>query len=189
MLRLRIVALALAGVAASGAAPACGLEDPASIASRRGALALAYPQSLHVGTAVWQAQVAGSLPRDPFAQRDDLSADTRAALRRVRANAYLRQFATQLAAHGATTAPSLSVVLLGPVMWNRFEPKDGQVAVQLHAEGPQPGDVVVVTELPVVEAIALGSLGFAEALHTGVLRLYGAPAGVARARAWLAARG
>jgi hypothetical protein len=49
--------------------------------------------------------------------------------------------------------------------------------------------VVVVTELPVVEAIATGSLGFAAALEAGVLRLYGEPQVVARARAWLAARG
>ena len=48
---------------APGAAPACGLEDPSSIAVQRGMLQLAYPLALYVGTAVWQAQVAGALPR------------------------------------------------------------------------------------------------------------------------------
>jgi hypothetical protein len=169
---------------------ACGLEDPSSVASLRGVLALAYPQSPQVGTAVWQAQLAGKLPRDPVAQQGELSADARAVMRRVRANSLLRQLAVQLSAPGAaSSAPSLAVVLLGPVMWNRFAPQDGKVTPLLHVEGPEPGDVVVVTELPVVEAIAVGSLGFAAALEAGVLRLYGEPQVVARARAWLAARG
>lgn len=181
-----VLGLALAG---SGAL-ACGLEDPSSVASLRGALALAYPQSPQVGTAVWQAQLAGKLPRDPVGQQGELSADARAVMRRVRANAFLRQLAAQLAAPGvASTAPNLAVVLLGPVMWNRFAAHDGKLTPLLHVAGPEPGDVVVVTELPVVEAIATGSLGFAAALEAGVLRLYGEPQVVARARAWLAARG
>jgi hypothetical protein len=189
---LRGLAAALAlGLALAGTdLLACGLEDPSSVASLRGALALAYPQSPQVGTAVWQAQLAGKLPRDPVAQQGELSADARAVIRRVRANTFLRQLAVQLSAPGAaSSAPSLAVVLLGPVMWNRFAPQDGKVMPLLHVEGPEPGDVVVVTELPVVEAIATGSLGFAAALEAGVLRLYGEPQVVARARAWLAARG
>lgn len=184
------LALGLAMALAVSDSLACGLEDPSSVASLRGALALAYPQSPQVGTAVWQAQLAGKLPRDPIGQQGELSADARAVMRRVRANAFLRQLAAQLAApEAASTAPSLAVVLLGPVMWNRFAPQDGKVMPLLHVEGPEPGDVVVVTELPVVEAIATGSLGFAAALEAGVLRLYGEPQVVARARAWLAARG
>jgi hypothetical protein len=188
---LRGLAAALAlGLALAGTdLLACGLEDPSSVASLRGVLALAYPQSPQVGTAVWQAQLAGKLPRDPVAQQGELSADARAVMRRVRANSLLRQLAVQLSAPGAaSSAPSLAVVLLGPVMWNRFAPQDGKVMPLLHVEGPEPGDVVVVTELPVVEAIATGSLGFAAA-EAGVLRLYGEPQVVARARAWLAARG
>jgi hypothetical protein len=176
----------VAGTGALG----CGLEDPTSVATLRGALALAYPQSPQVGTAVWQAQLAGTLPRDPTAQQGELSADARAVMRRVRAHTYLRQLAVRLSTPGmAAGAPPLAVVLLGPVMWNRFAPQDGKVMPLLHVEGPEPGDVVVVTELPVVEAIATGSLGFAAALEAGVLRLYGEPQVVARARAWLAARG
>ena len=188
-LRQPVAALVLAWAAAATSVLACGLEDPSSIAARRGALALAYPQSLHVGTAVWQAQLAGTLPRDPVSQREDLAPEARAVMRRIRAQAVLRQFAAQLAAPGSGPAPSLSVVLLGPVMWNRFAMQDGQPGAQLHVEGPEPGDVVVVTELAVVEAITSGRLGFAAALEGGVVRLYGEPARLARARAWLAARG
>ena len=41
---------------------ACGYEDPQSIAI--GALNLAFPDSLHLRTAIWQAQVDGVLPRE-----------------------------------------------------------------------------------------------------------------------------
>lgn len=183
-------ALCAALVVASGGALACGLEDPSSIAVRRGVLNFAYPESLHVGTAVWQAQLAGKLPRDPLAQRGDLTPEARAAMRQIRANTLLRQFAAQLAAPGTAAArPNLAVVLLGPVMWNRFEASDGKVNPLLHVEGPEPGDVVVVTDLAAVEAIAAGGLSFAAALDLGVMRLYGPPAGVALARGWLTARG
>ena len=53
--RRAIAALALACAATGSAALACGLEDPTSAATQRGVLALAYPQSPQVGTAVWQA--------------------------------------------------------------------------------------------------------------------------------------
>lgn len=188
-LRGPCAALALGLALAGRGALACGLEDPSSVAALRGALALAYPQSPQVGTAVWQAQLAGRLPGDPVAQQGELSADARAVMRRVRANSLLRQLAVQLSAPGAAAAPpNLAVVLLGPVMWNRFAAHDGRLTPLLHVAGPEPGDVVVVTELPVVEAIAAGSLGFAAAIDSGVLRLYGEPGVVARARAWLTAR-
>lgn len=185
-----IAALALACAATGSAALACGLEDPTSAATQRAVLALAYPQSPQVGTAVWQAQLAGTLPRDPIAQRADLAPEARAMMRHLRANTLLRRFAGRLAAPETAAADqNLAVVLLGPAMWNRFETKDGRINPLLHVDGPEPGDVVVVTELAVVEAIAVGSLGIAAALEIGVLRLYGAPASVARARAWLTARG
>jgi hypothetical protein len=186
---LRGAACAAAIATGAGSALACGLEDPSSIAARRGALNLAYPESLHVGTAVWQAQLAGRLPRDPVAQRDDLSPEARGAMRLIRANALLRQFAAQLPVPGTSTAqPNLALVLLGPVMWNRIEAERGAVKFLPHVAGPERGDVVVVTDLAVVEAVALGSLTFGDALALGVMRLYGPAADVALARGWLTDR-
>ena len=75
---------------------ACGLEDPSSISMRRGMLNMAYPESLHVGTAVWQAQLAGRLPRDPLASRGELTPEARATLRLVKANALLGQLAMRM---------------------------------------------------------------------------------------------
>ena len=184
--RFAALALGLAVAAMAGGASACGLEDPNSIATRRGALNMAYPESLHVGTAVWQAQLAGRLARDPLAQRGDLSPDARATLRLIKANASLGQLALRMSQPSTGTArPNLAVVLLGPVLWSRFEAGSGSIRPSVHVQGPEGGDVVVVTDIAVVEAIAGGSLGFAEAIDLGVVRLYGSARDVAAARSWL----
>jgi len=170
--------------ATTGSANACGLEDPSSIAVRRGALSLAYPQALHVSTAAWQAQLDGRLPPDPLALRGDLSPEARGALRQLRASALLRQFALKLEAAAAATArPKLAVVLVGPVLWSRFEMDGATVRSTLHVAGPQPGDAVVVTEIAVIEAVSAGTLSLSEALAQGLVRLYGAEA--VAARRWL----
>ena len=49
-------ALAAAICAPTEVASACGLEEPSAIVVRRGSLNLAYPESLHVGTALWPAE-------------------------------------------------------------------------------------------------------------------------------------
>jgi hypothetical protein len=181
---LLVPGVALAALA--GAAFACGLEDPSSIATRRGVLNMAYPESLHVGTAVWQAQLAGRLPRDPLAPRGDLTPEARAALRLIKANASLGQLALRMSgASNAVARPNLAMVLLGPVLWTRFDTGGGAARPSVHVTGPEAGDVVVVTEVAVVEAVTRGELGFGEALDLGVARLYGAPADVAAARRWL----
>lgn len=187
--RSAVLALGLALAAVAGAAYACGLEDPSSIATRRGALNIAYPESLHVGTAVWQAQAAGTLPRDELLQRDDLAPEARATLRLFKANALMRQLAARLDDEQARRVnPRLAVVLIGPVLWTRFTAQDGKVVASFHAPGPEAGDAVVVTEAAVVEAIVRGDLTFAAALEQRVARLYGADATVAAARAWLVAQ-
>jgi hypothetical protein len=181
-----VAALAALAVV-SRPASACGLEDPNSIASLRGALQFAYPKALHVGTAVWQAQLAGELPPDAIARRDDLSPEARARLRLVKANAMLGRFAARLAAGTAGNHPPLAVVLVGPVLWTRIEGGDGPVRAEIHVSDPATGDVVAVTEVAVVEAFADGSLDVATAIDRGLLRLYGDPAAVRSAHAWLAA--
>jgi hypothetical protein len=186
--RIRALALGLVLGMSAGAAPACGLEDPSSIAFLRGTLQLAYPEALHVGTAVWQAQLDGTLPRDALAQRADLSPEARATLRLVKANAMLRRLAARLNLESGLSAHrSLAIVLLGPVLWSRFETADGALKASVHVKGPEQGDVVVVTDTAVIEAIADGDLNFAEALERRVARLYGSPEAVAVARQWLVA--
>lgn len=171
----------------AGATCACGLEDPGSIAALRGALQLAYPNALHVGTAVWQAQLADELPRDALAQRGDLSPEARSTLRMVRASAMLQRLAARLSAGDSARHPALALVLVGPVLWTRFEAGEGRLRVQVHASGPELGDVVAVTDLAVIEAIADGALDVPAAIRRGLLRLYGPESEVASTNAWLAA--
>ena len=50
------------------------------------------------------------------------------------------------------------------------------VTLAVHVEGPAEGDVVVVTEPPVIKALADGTLTVQKALELGVIRFYGKPA-------------
>jgi hypothetical protein len=174
--------------AASTGGWACGFEDPNSVGFRRGALNMAFPQALHVGTAMWQAQMAGALPRDELARRDDLTEDARRTLSLLRINGDFRKLAARLGgAPGAMARPNLAIVLLGSVLWTRIETQDGVVLAKVHVDGPSPGEVVIVTDAPALKAIAGGDVGFAQAVDLGVVRLYGPPVEVAAARIWLAA--
>jgi hypothetical protein len=184
----RSIAGGAALFAVATTAAACGLEDPSSISARRGILNIAFPESLHVGTAVWQAQLAGALPRDALAQQGDLAPEARTTLRLLKANALLHQLAAKLAeGPGSPARPKLAIVLLGPVLWSRFETDEGRVRATVHVAGPESGDVVVVTDAPVVEAMTRGELDFAGALRNRVVRLYGEAPAVAEARRWLTA--
>lgn len=184
-----VVLLGAVGAAAGGPAAACGLEDPDSLTARRGALALAFPGALHVGTAIWKAQLAGQLPRDAIALRDDLAPEARAQLRRLKAGGTLERVAARLALAGRAPPAGFAIVLAGPVLWSRVEQRGPLLRVDVHVDGPSPGDVVAVTDLAAVEAIADGTQDVATALARGHVRLYGAPAPVASMRAWLASAG
>jgi hypothetical protein len=169
--RLAVGALALA---AAGAAWPCGFEDPNSVASQRGMMNLAFPQSAYVRTAIWQAQMAGDLPHDTLAERDELTPQARGALQRMRASVLLQRLASRLTALAdAAEAPSLAIVLMGQILWSRLETHDGKVQAQVHVAGPEPGDLVLVTDTPGLEAIAAGGMDFARAAELGVARLYG----------------
>lgn len=169
-----LVAGASLWVAARGIA--CGFHGDAAV----GALNAAYPDALWVRTAVWQAQLDGVLPRaaaatpaDPFAARVALARRYRAASDHLAA---LREdLASDGAGHGP---PAFTVLLIGPMLWSRLDPKDGDYRLQVHADGAAPGDVVVITDEPVLEALADGRLRFSRALDLGLVRLYGKPSGM-----------
>ena len=105
----RVTGSAANAIAATSSS-ACGLEDPTSIGLRRGVLNLAFPEALHVGTAVWQAQLAGTLTRDDLLQRDDLAPEARSTLRLFKANAQLRNENSPICAKLTAT---VSAVLSG----------------------------------------------------------------------------
>ncbi|MFN9772600.1 MAG: hypothetical protein ACK54X_08235 [Burkholderiales bacterium] len=167
--------LCTVGLAAVGAAPvarACGFHDPASV--NLGMLNLAYPDALHVRTAIWMAQRDAIVPRDGRASPSDPSSvEFRLeAMRRYRdAVAGLDALRERMTPMDGT--PRFAVVLIGSMLWTRFEPSGGRVAMTPHATGPLPDDVVVVTDAPVVLALLDGTLTPAEAQARGLVRLYG----------------
>jgi hypothetical protein len=174
-----LAALAAAAACASPAAPACDFHEPSAMA--RGMMNWAYPDSLHVSTAVWRAQSAGALEGDAVAQGPHMLAYARTAFELRRLSKLLDD------ARGSGARASLAVVLLGPMLWSRFESVGGSVILEVHAEGPAPGDAVVVTEAPVVAALVTGRLGARDAIEIGVVRLYGSDAAVKSAHDWLSA--
>jgi hypothetical protein len=184
----RRVAVACLSLAAAGAVRPCGFEDPNSVAGQRGVMNLAFPNSAWISTAVWQAQKAGKLPPDALAQRDDLTAQARASLQLMRATWLIKSLAKRLdVAPGAADRPAIAVVLMGPMLWSRVEPRDGAIAARAHVHvgGPEPGDVVLVTETPAIEAIVSAGMRFERAQELGLVRLYGSAAQVGAVQAWL----
>ena len=183
--RLAIACLALA---AAGEARPCGFEDPSSVAGQRGIMNLAFPNSAWVSTAVWQAQKAGDLPPDVLARRDDLTPQARASAQIIRVTWLLKSLAKRLdGAPGAAVRPAIAVVLMGPMLWSRVEPRDGAIAAraQVHVSGPERGDVVLVTDTAAVEAIVGAGMRFERAQELGLVRLYGSAAQVSAVQAWL----
>jgi len=182
------VAIACLAMAAAGAARPCGFEDPNSVGAQRGIMNLAFPQSAWVSTAVWQAQRAGNLPPDALARRTDLTPQARGTLQVMRATWLLKGLAKQLdVPPGAMDRPAIAIVLMGPMLWSRIEPRDGAVAARahVHVSGPERGDVVLVTDTPAIEAIVGAGMRFARAQELGLVRLSGSAAQVSAVQAWL----
>lgn len=144
---------------------ACGYHDPRTIAF--GALNLSFPKALYVRTAVWMAENAGLLPpRDPQAALNMFGFHS--------ASADLRKLATRMSAGEMEREPvSIAVVLIDSMLWTRFVATAEGYVAEVHVEGPQAGDVVVVTDAKVIRAFVNRSMGAVAAETHGLIRLYG----------------
>jgi hypothetical protein len=184
----RCLAVACLTLAAAGAAQPCGFEDPDSVAGQRSVMNLAFPDSAWVSTAIWQAQKAGDLPLDALPRRDDLTPQARASLQFTRITWLINSLARRLdVPPGEIDRPAIAVVLMESMLWSRVEPRDGAFAARarIHVSGPEPGDVVLVTDAPAIQAIVSGGMGFERAEQLGLVRLYGSAAQVGAVQAWL----
>jgi hypothetical protein len=158
--------------AVSAGTLACGFHTDQSIA--RTMLNLHYPDALHVDGAVWSAQEQGLLPLD----RDRLMAtgtrrkmlDGRALHETQKALYALDESFRQHLPEGAR--PGMAVVLTESMLWTRY-PAGGEI--KPHASGPESDDLVIVTDEPVLRAIADGRMTIDEAMEKGMVRLYGTP--------------
>lgn len=159
-------------------AMACGYHGNAAV----GALNFAYPNALWVRSAVWQAQMEGLLdrPRTPSATHP-VAVQLALAHRYREVTGQFEQLRMHLAArHADRPVPSFSVLLMGPMMWSRFESSGASLDLQVHAPGPVAGDVVLLTDEPVLRALASGRMRLTRALELGVVRIHG-PADAAEA--------
>ena len=166
------IASTLLLLAASTGTWACGFHTSQSLSQT--ILNLHYPDALHVNGAVWSAQQKGLLPLD----RKRLQAT--GAERKLRESRALLEKLRALHELGASfervypeeTRPGMAVVLTETMLWTRYPAGGG---IKPHVTDPEPGDLVVVTDEPVVRTIADGQLTVAEALEKGLIRLYGSP--------------
>jgi hypothetical protein len=165
-----VASIAFFGMAAGATSVrSCGFEDPNGVESARGLLNWAYPNALYVRTAVWQAESDGILPSRETAKTNDFTAY-------LRTIAALKTLSRQIgeAAHALAKSPALSIVLIDKVLWSRLESGPAGYVAKIHANGPETGDVVIVTEGSVIRALVEGRLTPELARQMGLLRYYGA---------------
>jgi hypothetical protein len=144
-----------------------------------GSLNGVYPDALHVRAAVWRAEDDGLLPGG--------RTESSGPLAFYRAAAAVKKLGASLAdSLLAETGLAMSVVLTPQVMWTRFEGGGDGLAVQSHAEGPQYGDLVIVTEEKVVRALVEGKINLKTAEAHGLLRFYGDAGDITNVRTALA---
>ena len=213
-MRRRISRFSLAGIATTAVlcmptAPglACGYEDPQSIAM--GALNLAFPDSLHLRTAIWQAQMDGVLPNEPP------SPTASASVALVATPAFAAPIAQTITTSNSASnpaqmialmdalrvieqarlrlststnlslKPSISMVYASKMLWTRFVPTAQGVSTQNHAPGPESDDVVLITEPVVMQSLVTGSLTPEVAMQRNLIRVYGGDTSSAAVREWL----
>ena len=86
-----------------------------------------------------------------------------------------------------TSRPPLAMVFASKVLWTRFVPSSHGVVAQAHVNGPELGDVVVITEALVIQAMLVGTLKPVDASAFKLVRFYGDDVAIAAARQWLLA--
>jgi hypothetical protein len=175
--------LAVALVPIAGTALPCGYHDPDSVSFKTGVLNWMYPDSLHVHAPIWEAQEAGVLPQydksrmlASGAQRKFLDA---VAYRRT--DRALRALGAAIGRLSAGGQPErFSMVLVESALWAQFAVSPEQQILDIDAGGPNQGDLVAVTGEPVIYAMRKGRLPLAEAVESGMIKLYGKPVEIDR---------
>lgn len=168
-----VMAAVVATTASRTGSLACGFHDDVTL--MRGMLNWVYPDALHVVGAMATAVAEERLPRssaepvaDPFGMRYRALASMLDRLR------------DELGAAAEPLSSPFSLLLVEPMLWTRFHSDDGELRAQVHATGPRPGDLVIVSGSRVVQALVDGRLAMAEAHRLGLVRLYGADGQQAR---------
>jgi hypothetical protein len=167
-------------IAESSVALPCGFEDPNSVSTARGFLNWMYPKALYVGTAVWSAQSQGTIARDERPEALKKLLGYHVAVERLGA------FRDRLAASlDGGAVPAFSMVLFSPMLWTHYEVSGATLNMTPHVGGPSQGDVVIVTDEPVMVALIAGRVTPQTARELGLMRFYGSPEAVRDITNWL----
>lgn len=169
-------------VAGSTVAISCGYEDPNGADVARGFLNWSYPNALYVTSAVWRAQSDGVIPANESVPNVKvlLGYDYRQSVNKLDV---LR--AGLIVAAGRQSTPVFSMVLIGPMLWTRFEGIGTALTMTPHVNGPSKGDVVVITDEPVVAALIDKRVTPQVARELGLIRFYGPLEAVQEMTSWL----
>lgn len=168
--RAATVTLAACLMAAAPASEghACGYDSPQTVS--QGFLNWLYPDSLYVVGAISREVAAGRLPLANF---DQTGPDLFGHRFKLTATA-LEQFGDMLrVASPGPSQPSVSLVVVEPMLWTRFDQGPDGLRTTVHVSGAQPGDLVLVAGEAVIAEIAARRLTFGQAVERGVVRLYG----------------
>lgn len=170
LVRATTVALAASLMAAAPVSEgrACGYDSPQTVS--QGFLNWLYPDSLHVVGAISREVAARRLPLANF---DQTGPDLFGRRFKLTATA-LEQFGDMLrVASPGPSQPSVSLVVVEPMLWTRFDQGPNGLRTTIHVSGAQPGDLVLVAGEAVIAEIAARRLTFGQAVERGVVRPYG----------------
>ena len=138
---------------------ACGYHD--TVTTRKGALNWAYHNYLHVRSEIWQAQALGKLP----AYETVTYQETERVLKVLGSRFSKLNTDDQV--------QSFAVVFVETVLWSQFNPRGSQQKVTIDTDGPDAGELVVVTDEPVLYAVETEELSLSMAVESGLMKLYG----------------
>lgn len=171
-LKLMLLAACLAGI---------GLARPAlphtlsSSELSRAFINIIYPNAFHVFGAIIEAREEGRLPPIDRA-RVTLRGDARTRLYKAEVDRSINTMQSLGVAIDKQVAKEsqadIAVLLLEPMMWTRYSGRYVNVRQGMQLDGPLDGDIVLITDLPVIESMRSGEMSIAEAIDMGVMRIY-----------------
>jgi hypothetical protein len=126
-----------------------------------GSIGYVHPRSVEVALAVREAVADGALGEQALAP-GQLN-----AFGLWRATEQLNQFGSRISAVGVEAMeklPNIAALLAESALWTRYVAGPEGFVTLVHAAAPQPGDIVVVSDLAVLTALNNGSLIGGEAL-------------------------
>ncbi len=128
-----------------------------------------HAKSLSVAFAISDGVAAGAIGKGALAPIEPGQRGYWRAMMR------LQQFAEALSRPVAAPKklPQISVLLIDSRLWTRLRADASGYAIEAHATGPAPGDVVIVTNEFVLAALIDGSLDARRALDIGVVAVDG----------------